>query len=129
VSSGRISGTDRSHPGLDEIWKSKGQCPLQHTADSRHWCYFGDQQYPSMDDVKTWVDELSAACWFLDATEKALELGNSILGNIMMIGALAGTGALPLDRAEFETVIAETMPADKAAINLKAYDMGYEMVR
>ena len=89
----------------------------------------GDQQYPSMDDVKTWVDELSAACWFLDATEKALELGNSILGNIMMIGALAGTGALPLDRAEFETVIAETMPADKAAINLKAYDMGYEMVR
>ena len=89
----------------------------------------GDQQYPSMEDVMAWVGELSAACWFLDATEKALELGNSILGNIMMIGAVAGTGALPLDRAEFETVIAETMPVDKTAINLKAYDMGYEMVQ
>jgi indolepyruvate ferredoxin oxidoreductase beta subunit len=89
----------------------------------------GDQQYPSMDDIQSWVAELSEACWFLDATEKALELGNPILGNIMMIGAAAGIGALPLDRTDFEAVITETMPADKLELNLKAYDMGIEMVQ
>jgi indolepyruvate ferredoxin oxidoreductase beta subunit len=89
----------------------------------------GDQQYPPLDDIKSWVAELSQACWFLEATEKALELGNPILGNIMMIGAAAGTGVLPLLREDFEAVISQTMPADKQELNLKAYDMGQQMVR
>jgi len=89
----------------------------------------GDQQYPPLDDIKSWVAELSQACWFLEATEKALELGNPILGNIMMIGAAAGTGVLPLLREDFEAVISQTMPADKQELNLKAYDMGRQMVR
>lgn len=88
----------------------------------------GDQQYPPLDDIKSWVAELSQACWFLEATEKALELGNPILGNIMMIGAAAGTGVLPLLREDFEAVISQTMPADKQELNLKAYDMGQQMV-
>ena len=88
----------------------------------------GDQQYPALADIKSWVAELSAASWFLAATDKALELGNPILGNIMMIGAAAGIGVLPLARNDFEAVITEAMPADKLALNLSAYDMGVEMV-
>ena len=88
----------------------------------------GDQQYPALDDIKSWVAELSAACWFLEATAKAMELGNPILGNIMMIGAAAGIGVLPLARNDFEAVITAAMPADKLALNLAAYDLGFEMV-
>jgi indolepyruvate ferredoxin oxidoreductase beta subunit len=72
---------------------------------------------------------LSEASWFLDATERALELGNPILGNIMMIGAAAGISALPLDREGFEVVISETMPADKLELNLQAYDWGVNEVK
>jgi indolepyruvate ferredoxin oxidoreductase beta subunit len=89
----------------------------------------GEQPYPPIEDIKAWVAELSAACWFLDATDQAVQLGNPILGNIMMIGAAAGSGALPLDRQDFEAVISETMPADKLALNLRAYDLGAEMIR
>ena len=89
----------------------------------------GEQRYPSMDEVKSWIEELSEDCWFLEATEKALELGNPILGNIMMIGAAAGIGALPLDREGFETAISETLSGDKLALNLKAYDLGVCMVQ
>jgi len=88
----------------------------------------GDQKYPALDDIKSWVAELSAACWFLEATKKAMELGNPILGNIMMIGAAAGIGVLPLARDDFEAVITETMPADKLELNLKAYDLGFQML-
>ncbi|CAB1081171.1 Indolepyruvate oxidoreductase subunit IorB (EC [Olavius algarvensis Delta 1 endosymbiont] len=88
----------------------------------------GDQQYPALNDIKSWVAELSAACWFLEATAKALELGNPILGNIMMIGAAAGIGVLPLARDDFEAVMTETMPADKLELNLSAYDLGFQMI-
>lgn len=89
----------------------------------------GEQQYPDLADIKAWVDELSEACWFLEATVKAVELGNPILGNIMMIGAAAGIGALPLDRDDFEAVISENLPAARLDLNLKAYDIGIGMVQ
>jgi indolepyruvate ferredoxin oxidoreductase beta subunit len=89
----------------------------------------GDQQYPDLDEITAWVAELSEAFWFLDATEKAMELGNPILGNIMMIGAAAGIGVLPLDRKDFEAAVAENLSADKQELNLKAYDLGVGMVQ
>ena len=89
----------------------------------------GDQQYPDLDEITAWVAELSEASWFLDATEKAMELGNPILGNIMMIGAAAGIGVLPLDRKDFEAAVAENLSADKQELNLKAYDLGVGMVQ
>ena len=89
----------------------------------------GEQPYPDLADIKSWVAELSEAFWFLDATAKALELGNPILGNIMMIGAAAGIDALPLDRKDFEAAISETLTADKQELNLKAYDIGFGMVQ
>jgi indolepyruvate ferredoxin oxidoreductase beta subunit len=88
----------------------------------------GEHQYPAMEDISTWIEELSEASWFLEATDRALELGNPILGNIMMIGAAAGIGALPLDREDFEAAIAETLPGDKLELNLQAYDLGVSMV-
>jgi indolepyruvate ferredoxin oxidoreductase beta subunit len=89
----------------------------------------GEHAYPSLEEVKSGVAELSEACWFLEATEKALELGNPILGNIMMIGAAAGTGSLPLDRDDFQAAITETLPSDKLELNLRAYDLGVGMVQ
>ncbi len=88
----------------------------------------GDQQYPPIDDIRSWVAELSQTSWFLAATEKALELGNPIFGNIMMIGAAAAIGVLPLHRKDFEAVISETMSTDKQELNLRAYDMGAQMI-
>ena len=89
----------------------------------------GEQQYPDLADIKAWVEELSEACWFLEATAKAVELGNPILGNILMIGAAAGIGALPLERNDFEAVISENLPAATLDLNLKAYDLGVGMVQ
>ena len=89
----------------------------------------GEHRYPSLDEIKSWIEELSEDCWFLEATERALELGNPILGNIMMIGAAAGINALPLARDDFEAAISQTLSDDKLALNLKAYDLGVRMVQ
>jgi indolepyruvate ferredoxin oxidoreductase beta subunit len=88
----------------------------------------GDQTYPEVKDIKTWVAELSRSAWFIDATDRALEMGNPIFGNIMMIGAAAGIGLLPLDREDFKSVISGMVAPDKMVKNLSAYDLGCKMV-
>ena len=89
----------------------------------------GEHHYPSLEEIKAWIQELSEECWFLEATDRAIELGNPILGNIMMIGAAAGIGVLPLDREDFEAAISQTLSSDKVALNLRAYDLGARMVQ
>jgi indolepyruvate ferredoxin oxidoreductase beta subunit len=89
----------------------------------------GDHKYPSGGELRGWMEKLTAACWFIEATEEALKLGNPILGNVMLVGALAGLGEVPLDREGFSRVVARTLSADKAAINLAAFDKGVAAVR
>jgi indolepyruvate ferredoxin oxidoreductase beta subunit len=88
----------------------------------------GEMEYPSYEDLKKWIQTLSTKAWFINATDEAMKLGNPIFGNIMLVGALAATGTLPLDRDGFEKVISRTMPATKVEINLTAFDQGRGMI-
>ncbi len=88
----------------------------------------GDQNYPTLEELRRWITELTAVAWFVDATDAAVKLGDPIFGNIMMIGALGEVSDLPMDRADFEAVITQSMPQAKVEANLKAYDVGLELV-
>jgi len=88
----------------------------------------GELTYPSSEEIENTLRSLTASAWFLDATGGAVRLGNPILSNIIMIGAVAGTGELPIDRGDFQDVIARTLTQDKLAVNLQAFDIGAEMV-
>ncbi len=88
----------------------------------------GDSDYPSLNFLKQSILELAENAWFVNATEAALKLGNPIYGNIMMIGALAAIGDLPMEREDFKTVISKTMASEKTAANLSAYDTGVQMI-
>ncbi|MBU1170823.1 MAG: indolepyruvate oxidoreductase subunit beta [Proteobacteria bacterium] len=88
----------------------------------------GQISYPSDDDIRTWISELTSKAWFLNATEKAVAIGDPILGNVIMAGALAGTGELPLDREVFHTIMASRFSGDILQKNLDAYAFGVESV-
>ena len=88
----------------------------------------GEQTYPNRETIMTWITDFSAGAWFLDTTDTATRLGNPIFGNVLLVGALAKTGALPLDRADFEAVVRSRMPESKVAVNLAAFDAGSEMI-
>ena len=89
----------------------------------------GEMDYPDQDDIRRWLTTFSRASYILPATNEAVKLGAPILGNIILLGALSGTDALPFDRADFSKIISRMMPAEKVAANLKAFDMGNRMVR
>ena len=88
----------------------------------------GEQIYPGKKQIIQWIESLSADAKFFDTTKEALNLGNPIFGNIMAVGALASTGELPMSLKVFEQVILKKIPADKVAINLKAYKIGKDMI-
>ena len=89
----------------------------------------GEQSYPDLADLESMIRGLSADAWFLNATDAALALGQPILANIMLIGAAAGLGILPVDRAAFKDAVAAMMSSDKIDLNLKAFDRGMELIQ
>ncbi|MGD0021163.1 MAG: indolepyruvate oxidoreductase subunit beta [Smithellaceae bacterium] len=88
----------------------------------------GDFVYPSLDEIESALEKLTAHSWLIDATDAAVELGNPVLGNIVMIGALANTAMLPFDRHSFEREITKDMSANKRKLNLAAFDAGAKMI-
>ena len=89
----------------------------------------GDTIYPSNEELKQWMEKLTENAWFVDATGSAMKLGSPIYGNIMMIGALSAIGDLPMAREDFKIVIKRTVTSDKMEINLRAYDIGIQMIQ
>jgi indolepyruvate ferredoxin oxidoreductase beta subunit len=89
----------------------------------------GEHSYPDAQRIKEWISELSEKAWFVDTTEAATRLGNPIFGNVMLVGALAQAGNLPLGRDIFESVLRGRMPENKVAVNLKAFDIGRQMIK
>lgn len=89
----------------------------------------GEQDYPSMEEIRSSAQELASSAWFIDATDEAVRLGNPILGNIIMLGALSGLGVLPLEKEDFKEAILKSIPQDKLDVNLKAYDIGRQMIK
>ena len=89
----------------------------------------GELTYPSTDKIAAAFEALAASSRMIDATGAALELGNPVLSNIIMIGALAQTGLLPIDRKMFEKEMKKALSADKLAVNLKAFDAGAALMK
>jgi indolepyruvate ferredoxin oxidoreductase beta subunit len=88
----------------------------------------GELEYPPLKEIKASVKELSSTALFIDATDEAIKLGNSILANIIMIGAATRMFEFPIDREDFNQVILRSLPTSKLDVNLKAFDMGAGMV-
>lgn len=88
----------------------------------------GELNYPSAEELQNALKRISAKSWLFDATAEAVKLGNPVLSNIIMIGALAAAQLLPINRDAFKKEIARSMAADKRAINLAAFDAGAELI-
>ncbi|MCK9364765.1 MAG: indolepyruvate oxidoreductase subunit beta [Syntrophales bacterium] len=89
----------------------------------------GNLSYPTFDEIRETLKKLSSRVWFIDATDEAVKLGNSILGNIIMIGALSTVDDLPVGRDDFKEILSRILPAEKMDDNLKAFDLGVAMMK
>lgn len=84
----------------------------------------GDERYPEMEELETALRNLSRKLHLIPATERALEMGSPILGNMIMIGALLELNLLPLTAAEFSQTLKQNFQGKRLESNLQALETG-----
>jgi len=104
------------NPGVTVITNSRPVYPLAVA--------IGAARYPSVEEIMSALEALSASAWLINATDIAVELGAPILANIIMVGALVGAGVLPLRPEEVEQEFQESLSDDRLELNLKAFRRG-----
>lgn len=82
------------------------------------------EEYPDSGELKGAIEKLSRSAWFIDATSIALKLGALLVVNIIMVGALIGSGQLALERVDVENEMRGIFPPEKMGVNLRALEMG-----
>jgi indolepyruvate ferredoxin oxidoreductase, beta subunit len=87
----------------------------------------GHQAYPDLDELIATISALSKKAYFLHTTEKAIELGNPIFSNIIMLGAVAGL--VPITEHNLEKAVRDYMSPDRVEINRTAFRAGMDMLK
>jgi indolepyruvate ferredoxin oxidoreductase beta subunit len=88
----------------------------------------GHAQYPELDKLIETIKELSSQTWLINATEEAQKMGSHMFANAILIGALIGSGILPLDKKSLEPILRETFPKE-IETNLEAFNKGIKLVK
>jgi indolepyruvate ferredoxin oxidoreductase beta subunit len=88
----------------------------------------GDEKYPDHAEIQRALKDLSRQVHYIPATEKALEMGSPILGNMIMMGALLELNLLPLSPAEFRETLGRNFKEARLETNLRALEEGKRTV-
>jgi indolepyruvate ferredoxin oxidoreductase beta subunit len=112
--------TAYGHPGTYVVTNTRPIFPLEVTA--------GEVEYPAPKTIMDCIAQLSKRAWHINASELALSLGNALITNIVMTGALLGTGLLPIERSKVERQLKLNFKGKKQTLNLKAFELGHRAV-
>jgi indolepyruvate ferredoxin oxidoreductase beta subunit len=88
----------------------------------------GDVEYPDPEKIRSIIAETGGQLYWLDATKMAVGLGDPILLNMIMLGALCGLSQFPLETKDFKNVLEQVFETSKLEINCEALGMGEKLV-
>jgi indolepyruvate ferredoxin oxidoreductase beta subunit len=90
------------------------------------WVLSGQATYPPVEEVLQRLGELVAGVKVVEAIKEG-ETG--LAANVVIVGALAGSGMLPIEINNFEESIREIFTPKDVDLNLKAFRKGVELTR
>ncbi len=88
----------------------------------------GKGTYPEMETIRSHIAGKTARLIEIDASGLATEAGNVLSVNMVLLGALAETGLLPLSGESVRAAISETTRPAFLEVNLKAFEAGRQAV-
>ena len=91
--------------------------------------FLGKSGYPSLDEIVGKLTKVSGRVIPLDAAQIAEEAGNPLSTNVVMLGALFGTGRMPIKIETMKAVIRTRFSARAASVNITAFELGYRASR
>ena len=106
--------------GSPDVLTLTSFCPVLSTE-----ALTGDEEYPDFDQLKKTIIDLSKKSWFLDANKISRKINAPRSGNIVMLGALARTGILPIYKEDIEKAICDYFQGNKVKPNIAAFEQGF----
>ena len=88
----------------------------------------GGKEYPEPADVVEEMKKHLKCVFDLSARDLALAAGNERVTNVVLLGALAGTGSLPFTFEEINEAVKVSVPPKALEANLKAFELGYNEI-
>lgn len=83
--------------------------------------------YPTLDDVRSEANKRAKGFMEIDASALARAAGSPLSSNVVMVGALAGSGLTGIEKRLFEKAVEMNVP--NAERNIAAFDRGYDSIR
>mgnify|MGYP002640681244 FL=1 len=84
----------------------------------------GQGTYPPVEETLQFIRERAKRVIELDGTAIAEEVGNPLALNMVMLGALIGSGTTPIGAEEMKKVLSVSTKKAFLESNLKAFDLG-----
>ncbi len=82
--------------------------------------------YPDIKQISEFLKNVSQNIYFINADEMAMNLGNPRTLNVVMLGVLLGSEAIPLKRESLVQAILSYLPTKVHNVNKKAFEIGIE---
>jgi indolepyruvate ferredoxin oxidoreductase beta subunit len=89
----------------------------------------GQAEYPSHDEIIENMNEYTDKIVEFDAMKLAIEAGSSRALNMVMLGAIIGTGLVPITEKVAVEVVSEAFPKKFKKINTTATKLGFEQAK
>ncbi len=102
---------------------------LNTTTVMPYTVYLGQSGYPTREQIIEKLKKVTDRIITLDASGLAKEAGSAQATNVVMLGALFGTGLMPVKEETAKEAILSRFKAKVGDINIKAFDLGYDYVR
>ncbi|MBF0450353.1 MAG: indolepyruvate ferredoxin oxidoreductase subunit beta [Candidatus Magnetomorum sp.] len=88
----------------------------------------GKGEYPDLKQVEPLIKKKTDRLFSLNATDLARQAGNILSVNVVLLGALSATKALPLTKEHMQNAIRKTVKKAFIDINLKAFEFGEKAI-
>ncbi len=88
----------------------------------------GDATYPGQEKLRTLLEQKCKTLHWLDLSKAALNLGSSILLNVILLGALTKIQEFPLTKGALLEALQHALPTAKLSVNQQALEVGFNSI-
>ncbi|MGV9198044.1 MAG: 2-oxoacid:acceptor oxidoreductase family protein [Promethearchaeia archaeon] len=103
------------------------QCILDNVCPFDAIEAFNEWEYPEVEDIEKDIKNSSSNTLILDANRIALECGNVLAANVVLLGVLAGLEIIPISKDMLLKTVKNFVPKKAIDINIDAFNRGLKI--
>jgi len=90
---------------------------------------YGAVEYPKVSELIERLEEMTETVKVVESTELAKDAGEAMASNVVMVGALAGSGWVPIPVETFTDVLKKVIPPKILGVNQQAFKLGIDSTK